>query len=129
MAFMVNVTAATQASSVPGGQTRAVHYLRAMTPLGPGALAQYSKRQSWARANPYALHELSSKTGFQVYDSRGCGDSGWPTIVKTAVDGVSLDFLDRIERYALNNGERAAPPCVQEPRGKTTFDHVLPSHP
>jgi hypothetical protein len=72
---------------------------------------------------------LSSKTGFQVYDSRGCGDSGWPTIVKTPVDGVSLDFLDRIERYALNNGERAAPPCVQEPRGKATFDHVLPSHP
>jgi ABC-type transporter Mla subunit MlaD len=129
MAFMVNVTAATQASSVPGGQTRAVHYLRAMTPLGPGALAQYSKRQSWARANPYALHELSSKTGFQVYDSRGCSDSGWPTIVKTPVEGVSLDFLDRVERFALNSGQRAAPPCVQEPRGKTTFDHVLPSHP
>jgi len=129
MAFMVNVTAATQASSVPSGETKAVHYLRAMTPLGPGALARYDRRQSWARANPYALTELSSKTGFEVYDSRGCSDSGWPTIVKTPVDGVSLDFLDRIERYALNDGQRAAPPCIQEQRGKTTFDHVLPSHP
>jgi phospholipid/cholesterol/gamma-HCH transport system substrate-binding protein len=129
MAFMVNVTAATQASSVPSGGTKAVHYLRAMTPLGPGALARYDHRQSWSRANPYALTELSSKTGFQVYDSRGCSDSGWPTINKTRIDGVSLDFLDRIERYALNNGQRAAPPCIQERRGKTTFDHVLPSHP
>jgi phospholipid/cholesterol/gamma-HCH transport system substrate-binding protein len=129
MAFIVNVTAATQASSVPSGEKRAVHYLRAMTPLGPGALAQYNRRQSWSRANPYALTELSSKTGFQVYDSRGCSDSGWPTIVKTQVDGVTLDFLDRIERYALNGGQHAAPPCVQEPRGKATFDHALPSHP
>jgi phospholipid/cholesterol/gamma-HCH transport system substrate-binding protein len=129
MAFIVNVTAATEASSVPSGETRAVHYLRAMTPLGPGALAQYDNRQSWSRSNPYALSELSSKSGFQVYDSRGCSDSGWPTIAKTPIDGVSLDFLERIERYALNNGQRAAPPCVQEPRGNTTFDHVLPSHP
>jgi phospholipid/cholesterol/gamma-HCH transport system substrate-binding protein len=129
MAFIVNVTAATQASSVPSGETKAVHYLRAMTPLGPGALARYDHRQSWSRANPYALRELSSETGFQVYDSRGCGDSGWPTINKTPINDVSLDFLDRIERYALNNGERAAPPCVQEPRGKSAFDHVLASHP
>jgi phospholipid/cholesterol/gamma-HCH transport system substrate-binding protein len=129
MAFIVNVTAATEASSVPSGLDHAVHYLRAMTPLGPGALATYNHRQSWSRANPYALSELSSKTGFKVYDSRGCGESGWPTIVKTPVEGVSLDFLDRIERYALNSGERVAPPCVQEPRGKTTFDHPLPTHP
>jgi virulence factor Mce-like protein len=129
MAFVVNVTAATQASSVPAGLNHAVHYLRSMIPLGPGALARFDHRQSWSRANPYALRELSSKTGFQLYDSRGCGESGWPTIVKTPVDGVSLDFLDRIQRYALNSGDRAAPPCVQEPRGSTIFDHVLPSHP
>jgi phospholipid/cholesterol/gamma-HCH transport system substrate-binding protein len=129
MAFIVNVTAATEASSVPAGLNHAVHYLRAMTPLGPGALATYNQRQSWSRANPYALSELSSKSGFKVYDSRGCGETGWPTIAKTPVEGISLDFLDRIERYALNSGQRAAPPCVQEPRGKTTFDHVLPSHP
>jgi phospholipid/cholesterol/gamma-HCH transport system substrate-binding protein len=129
MAFVVNVTAATEAASVPAGQNHAVHYLRAMTPIGPGSLARYDARQSWSRSNPYALSELSSKTGFQVYDSRACGAGGWPTIVKTPVAGVSLDFLDRIERYALNDGRRAAPPCVQEPRGKTTFDHVLPSHP
>jgi phospholipid/cholesterol/gamma-HCH transport system substrate-binding protein len=129
MAFVVNVTAATEAASVPPGQNRAVHYLRAMTPLGPGALSQYETRQSWSRSNPYPLSELSSKTGFQVYDSRGCGDSGWPTINKTPIAGVSLDFLDRIERYALNNGQRAAPPCIKEPRGSSTFDHVIPSHP
>jgi phospholipid/cholesterol/gamma-HCH transport system substrate-binding protein len=129
VAFIVNVTAATQASSVPSGGKKAVHYLRAMTPLGPGALARYDHRQSWSRADPYALTELSAKTGFQVYDSRGCGDSGWPAINNTPIDGVSLDFLDRIERYALNNGQRAAPPCIQEPRGKSAFDHVLPSHP
>jgi virulence factor Mce-like protein len=129
MAFMVNVTAATQASSVPRGVDHAVHYLRAMTPLGPGALSQYDERQGWARANPYALTELSSKSGFKVYDSRRCSDSGWPELVKTPVDGVSLDFIDRIERFALNNGQRAAPPCVQEQRGGTTFQHLKPSHP
>jgi virulence factor Mce-like protein len=36
MAFIVNATAATQASSVPRGVDHPVHYLRAMTPLGPG---------------------------------------------------------------------------------------------
>jgi phospholipid/cholesterol/gamma-HCH transport system substrate-binding protein len=129
MAFMVNATAATQASSVPSGENHAVHYLRAMTPLGPGALSHYSQRQGWSRANAYALTELSSKTGFKVYDSRRCSDTGWPTIVKTPVDGVSLDFLDRIERFALNNGVRAAPPCIQEQRGSKTFYQILPSHP
>jgi phospholipid/cholesterol/gamma-HCH transport system substrate-binding protein len=129
IAFAVNVTAATQASSVPGGVDHAVHYLRALIPLGPGALSHYDERQGWSRANAYALTEMSSKSGFKVYDSRRCQDSGWPTIAKTPVDGVSLDFLDRIERYALNNGVRATPPCVQEQRGATTFQHVLPSHP
>jgi phospholipid/cholesterol/gamma-HCH transport system substrate-binding protein len=129
MAFMVNVTAATQASSVPSGEDHSVHYLRAMTPLGPGALSHYGERQGWSRANAYALTELSSKTGLEVYDSRRCSDSGWPTIVKTPVEGASLDFLDRIERFALNGGKRAAPPCIQEKRGSKTFKQTLPSHP
>jgi phospholipid/cholesterol/gamma-HCH transport system substrate-binding protein len=129
MAFMVNVTAATQASSVPRGVDHAVHYLRAMIPLGPGALSHYDQRQGWSRANAYPLTEMSSKSGFKVYDSRRCQDSGWPAVSKTPVEGVSLDFLNRIERYALNNGERAAPPCLQEQRGATTFQHLLPSHP
>jgi hypothetical protein len=129
MAFMVNATAATQASSVPSGKDHAVHYLRAMVPLGPGSLSHYPERQGWSRANPYALTELSSKTGFKVYDNRRCSDSGWPAIEKTPVDGVSLDFLDRIERYALDRGARAAPPCVQEQRGSKAFNQILPSHP
>jgi phospholipid/cholesterol/gamma-HCH transport system substrate-binding protein len=129
MAFMVNVTAATQASSVPRGLDHAVHYLRAMIPLGPGAVSHYDQRQGWSRANAYPLSQMSSKSGFKVYDSRRCQDSGWPTIEKTPVEGVSLDFLDRIERYALNNGVRAAPPCLQEQRGATTFQHLLTSHP
>jgi virulence factor Mce-like protein len=129
-AFIVNVTAATQASSVPAGVDHAVHYLRAMTPLGPGAISQYPDRQGWARSNPYPLTAMSSKSGFEVYDSRSCSDTGWPTIAKTRVEGVSLDFLDRIERFALNSGVRATPPCVQEKRGSTPgFQHLLPSHP
>jgi phospholipid/cholesterol/gamma-HCH transport system substrate-binding protein len=129
MAFVANVTAVTQASSVPRGVDHAVHYLRAMVPLGPASLSNYPERQGWARANPYALTELSSKTGFKVYDSRRCSDSGWPTIDKTPVAGVTLDFLDRIERYALNGGQRATPPCVQEQRGSKTFNQIVPSHP
>jgi phospholipid/cholesterol/gamma-HCH transport system substrate-binding protein len=129
MAFIVNATAATQASSVPHGEDHAVHYLRAMVPLGPASLSHYSERQGWARANPYALTELSSKTGFEVYDSRRCSGSGWPTVDKTPVEGVTLDFLNRIERYALNDGRRAAPPCVQEQRGAKTFNQIAPSHP
>jgi len=129
MAFAVNVTAATQASSVPRGVDHAVHYLRAMVPLGPGSLSHYNERQGWSRANAYALTEMSSTTGFKVYDSRRCSESGWPTLVKTPTDSVSLDFLDRIERFTLNNGQRAAPPCVQENRGSKTFNQILPSHP
>ena len=130
LAFAVNVTAATQASSVPPHVDHAVHYLRAMIPLGPGSLSQYPTRQGWARSNPYPLTELSSKTGFQVYDSRACKDSGWPTIDEDARStGVTLDFLDRIERFALNNGERATPPCVQEKRSTPYFQRLLPSHP
>jgi virulence factor Mce-like protein len=129
MAFIVNVTAATQASSVPSGVDHAVHYLRAMTPLGPGALSQYSLKQSWSRANPYPSGEQSSKTGFQVYDTRRCSDMGWPTTAKTPVDGVNLDFLERIDHYALNDGVRAAPPCVAQKGGATTFPQVGQSHP
>jgi hypothetical protein len=128
-AFIANVTAATQPSSVPAGVDHAVHYLRAMTPLGPGAISQYPERQGWARSNPYPLTKMSSKSGFQVYDSRRCSDSGWPTIEKTPVEGVSLDFLNRIERFALNSGVRATPACVQEKRSTPTFQHVVPSHP
>jgi hypothetical protein len=72
---------------------------------------------------------MSSKSGFQVYDSRRCSDSGWPTIDKTPIPGMSLDFMNRIERFALNSGVRATPPCVQEKRGTPTFQHLLPSHP
>ena len=61
MAFIVNVTAATQASSVPPARTTPVHYLRAMIPLGPGSLATYDERQGWSRANAYALSELSPR--------------------------------------------------------------------
>jgi phospholipid/cholesterol/gamma-HCH transport system substrate-binding protein len=128
MAFIVNATAATQASSVPRGANHAVHYLRAMIPIGPGALSHYDQRQGWSRANAYALTQLSSKTGFQVYDSRRCSDTGWPTLVKTPVDGVDLEFLNNIERFALNNGTRATPACVQEKRGLTTFPQFLPTH-
>lgn len=129
MAFMVNATAATQASSVPRGVDHAVHYLRAMIPLGPGSLSHFDERQGWSRANAYPLTELSSKTGFQVYDSRRCSDSGWPTVDKTPVAGATVDFLNRIERFALNGGSRAAPPCVQEARGSKTFQQLVPSHP
>ena len=128
-AFIANVTAATQPSSVPAGVDHAVHYLRAMTPLGPGAISQYPERQGWARSNPYPLTKMSSTSGFQVYDSRRCSDTGWPTIDKTPVEGVSLDFLNRIERFALNSGVRATPACVQEKRSTPTFQHVVPSHP
>jgi phospholipid/cholesterol/gamma-HCH transport system substrate-binding protein len=129
MAFMVNATAATQASSVPRGEDHAVHYLRAMIPIGPAALAHYNERQGWSRANAYALEQLSSKTGFKVYDDRRCSDSGWPTVVKTPIPGADLDFLNRIERFALNDGARATPPCVRDKHGITTFPQVLPSHP
>jgi virulence factor Mce-like protein len=128
MAFIVNATAATQASSVPRGEDHAVHYLRALVGLGPGALSHYDQRQGWSRANPYALTELSSQTGFKVYDNRRCSDTGWPTLVKTPVDGIDMELLDNIERFALNGGARATPPCVQEQRGATTFPHILPTH-
>ncbi|MDX6655396.1 MAG: phospholipid/cholesterol/gamma-HCH transport system substrate-binding protein [Solirubrobacteraceae bacterium] len=127
MAFIVNATAATQASSVPRGEDHAVHYLRALVGLGPASLSHYDQRQGWSRANPYALTELSSKSGLKVYDSRRCSDSGWPTLVKTPVDGIDMDFLNRIDEFALNNGVRSTPSCVQEQRGTPTFPQFLPT--
>jgi hypothetical protein len=38
-----------------------------------------------------------------------------------------MDFLNRIDTFALNDGVRATPPCVQEQRGTTTFPQFLPT--
>jgi phospholipid/cholesterol/gamma-HCH transport system substrate-binding protein len=118
-AFFANSTAATQATAATQGSGVAAHYLRTSNPLNPEILAQYPKRLSTNRSNPYPFPGDSSslKTGLASFETRQCtGQTLTPTL-GPAVPGVLSDTLrDGILKFALNNGNIVAPPCRQQDR-------------
>src|SRR3954451_7323368 len=126
MSFMINVTAATQAQSIPRGNTTPKKYLRLMTMLAPEELSLYEHRLPTNRADPYAPQGRAR----EVYDNRNCSDKPWPTL--TYGPGLPDDIVDGVQKYALNNGVPVAPPCVlQKPRNGTIYPRLpatRPSH-
>ncbi len=118
-AFFANTTAATQATAASFGGGEPAHYLRTSNPLNPEMLAQYPKRLSTNRTNPYPFpgDSLSLKSGLASFETRQCtGQTLTPTL-GPAVPGVLSDTLrDGILKFALNNGNIVAPPCRQQDR-------------
>ena len=66
--------AATQATAASFGGGEPVHYLRTSNPLNPEMLAQYPKRLTTNRTNPYPFpgDGLSLKSGLASFETRQC---------------------------------------------------------
>jgi phospholipid/cholesterol/gamma-HCH transport system substrate-binding protein len=133
-AFFANSAAATQATAATPGTAEPAHYLRTSNPLNPEMLAQYPKRLSTNRTNPYPFpgDSLSLKDGLSSFETRQCtGQTLTPTL-GPAVDGVLTQTLrDNILKFALSNGNISAPPCKQQARFSlngqlTQFPQVRP---
>jgi phospholipid/cholesterol/gamma-HCH transport system substrate-binding protein len=118
-AFFANSAAATQATAAVAGSSEPAHYLRTSNPLNPEMLAQYPKRLTSNRTDPYPFPGDSSSlpTGLASFETRQCtGQTLTPTL-GPVVDGLLPATLrDGILKYALGGGNIAAPPCKQQPR-------------
>lgn len=133
--LVANLSAATNATAAGYGSAGAgVHYARVGMSLNPGSLAQYDRRQSWSRTNPYpdgANSRFTAGRPLQVFDDTGCGGAlTFPRLSADQPQGVfSAEMLQRIDHFVLNDGKAAAPPCVLQarPQGSaTTFPHITP---
>ncbi|WP_445149442.1 MlaD family protein [Baekduia sp. Peel2402] len=129
--LVANLTAATQATASAFGTEEPLHYARGGMLTGPGMLAQYASRQSWMRSNAYASEPAGTELQKSVFDVRGCSDApAFPTIARTPeLDQLwSPTMVARIEKYVLNGGVGAAPPCrlQKTPQGETAFPRVEP---
>jgi hypothetical protein len=133
-AFFANTTAITNGLAGSIGSNRLLHYARAMAGLNPESLsAQYKHRLPTNRGNPYGSPgvQIRSNEPLPVFDSRACGPDVFPTISGTAPDiGITADVIARINKYALNDGRAAAPPCMLQrtPSGKA-YNQLLPLSP
>ena len=129
--LVANLTAATQATASAFGTEEPLHYARGGMVTGPGMLAQFASRQSWMRSTAYASEPAGTGLQTSVFDVRGCSDApAFPSIARTPeLDQVwSPTMVARIEKYVLNGGAGAAPPCrlQKTPQGRTAFPRVAP---
>ncbi|HWH92594.1 MAG TPA: MlaD family protein [Baekduia sp.] len=118
-AFFANSAAATQATASVAGSDERVHYLRTTNPLNPEMLAQYPRRLTTNRTNPYAFpgDGLNVKDGMLSFETRQCTGQTLSPTLGPAVDGVLSETLrSGILKFALNGGSVTAPPCKQQPR-------------
>jgi ABC-type transporter Mla subunit MlaD len=120
-AFFANSSAATQATTPVAGSAEPVHYLRTSNPQNPEMLSVYAKRLSTNRTNAYPLpgDSLLLKDGMNSYETRHC--AGQPTQVPfdlgPTINGVLSDALrSNVLKFALGDGQVAAPPCKQQQR-------------
>src|SRR3954468_3165619 len=120
-AFFANSSAATQATAPVAGSSEPAHYLRTSNPLNPEMLAQYPRRLSTNRTNPYPFpgDSLGLEAGLPSFETRQCqAGSGAPNpTLGPAVEGALTQTLrDGILKFALNGGNVVAPPCKQQAR-------------
>jgi phospholipid/cholesterol/gamma-HCH transport system substrate-binding protein len=134
-AFFANSTAATQSTAPTQATGEPTHYLRTSNPLNPEMLAQYPKRLTTNRTNPYPFpgDSLSLKDGLLSFETRQCTGQTLSPTLGPAVPGVLDQTLrDGILKFALNGGNVVAPPCRQQNRfnlgGRLTqFPQLRPS--
>jgi hypothetical protein len=133
-AFFALDTAATQATDVPAGRTRPLHYLRTTNPLNLENLAAYAQRLPTNRSNPYtepgAYDQLAQ--GLPVFGSYLCTEGPLPTLGAGITDPI-LSLLNQFLFDVVNAGGAVAPPCrEQAPLGRLVgqsgrYPHVEPN--
>src|SRR3954454_4329290 len=125
-AFILNVTAITEATDRPPHAKDPVHYARGMSSLNPESLAAYPRRIGSHRSQPYPLPGATldlGKGGIPSFETRDCG-KGDPALAPSA---AGLPLTAGILRYTFGyapgqtSGTVAAPACRQQARG---FPHL-----
>ena len=120
VSFFALDVAATQASDVPPGTGKSVHYLRTTNPVNPEVLAAYPNRLASNRSNPYsepgAYDRLAS--GLQAFGSTFCGRAPVPTL-GSAITGELRGLLQKFVYGGTEPPNVPRPPCsVQAPLGR-----------
>jgi virulence factor Mce-like protein len=118
--FFALDVASTQATDVPPGIGRPVHYLRTTNPVNPEVLSGYGSRLASNRSNPYVepggLENLAG--GLKTFDSALCGRATVPGL-GAAITG---ELRGLIEKFVYGGAQPATVPrprCqVQRPLGQ-----------
>ncbi len=117
-AFFANSTASTQATTGNITQTKVLHYVRISNPVNPEVLANYQKRLSSNRGNPYLIPGGYTKLlqGLPVFGGYLCTTTPQPTI------GPTIDeSLATVLRDVYFTSSPGGPPCkAQPPLGTAT---------
>jgi virulence factor Mce-like protein len=130
--LVANLTAATQATAAGYGSAGAgVHYARAGMAMHPDSLAQFPRRQSTTRTNPYDSGRIrySATEPYSVFDDGNCGQPlRFPKLgAPNAAALMGTEMLERIRHFVLHDDEPVAVSCVLDRApGASAFTHVLP---
>jgi phospholipid/cholesterol/gamma-HCH transport system substrate-binding protein len=131
--FFANTTAITQGLAGSMGSDKLVHYARGMAALSPETLSgDYKHRLPTNRANPYGPPGMQVRRDapLPVFDSRGCGPDVFPALAPETALQLDPGLVARINKYALNDGDGTAPPCVlQRTPDGSAYHHLLPLSP
>ena len=96
------------------------HYLRTSNPLNPEMLAQYPKRLSTNRTNPYPFpgDVLSLKDGLASFETRQCTrpDADAARSARRSPGVLSRHAARRHPEVRAQQRQRRAPPCKQQAR-------------
>ncbi|NLT06438.1 MAG: MCE family protein [Solirubrobacterales bacterium] len=124
-AFLALDAAATQATDIPPGATRPLHYLRTTNPLNPENLAAYPRRLPSNRSNPYsepgAYDQLA--TGLPVFGRYLCEAAGPASFLGPVGGLLTPELAALLEQFAFAGVESGAavpaPACrEQRPLGR-----------
>jgi phospholipid/cholesterol/gamma-HCH transport system substrate-binding protein len=128
--LFANLASATQATTAGYGSAGAgVHYARTSVAMHPDSLAQFPRRQSTTRINPYdsGRVKFSAKQPFSVFDDGNCGQPlAFPQLgPPDAAAGLDAEMVQRIRHFVLNDDKPVAVPCVPDRiPGGPAFTHV-----
>lgn len=114
-AFLSNVVASTQASSLSADGKTQLHYLRTTNPLNPENLAIYPHRIATNRSNPYVAPLGYSKYPLKVFGTYTCTHNADPKVLPGSIgDLLPQGLYDLVQKFAFGSGDPVAPPCVEQ---------------
>jgi phospholipid/cholesterol/gamma-HCH transport system substrate-binding protein len=115
-AFFANDVASTQATDLPPGRTRPLHYLRTTNPLNAENLAAYPTRLPTNRSNPYTepggYDQLPQ--GLPVFGEYLCTSGPLPQL-GPGVGEPLFSLLNQFVFDVINAPGPVAPPCREQP--------------
>jgi phospholipid/cholesterol/gamma-HCH transport system substrate-binding protein len=122
--FFALDAASTQATEIPPGSSRPLHYLRTTNPLNPENLAAYPRRLPSNRSNPYsepgAYDQL--RGGLPVFGRYLCDLTSPPALLGPVGPLLPAELRGLVEQFAFagsTTGTVPAPPCrEQAPLGR-----------